>query len=143
VAKIASGIFGSRAAKRQSQNQILQSTISSNLARDNVLRNATANYGSALVAANRSGGFSPNAFSTSWNNLAADLRQIEYNRIAQNQTALAGGSAGRTSLLNTSIGALSDLSGGKTAALPSSYQSKFLDQSWLGQASGSFGGGYL
>lgn len=155
VAKIASGIFGSRAAKRQSQNQILQSVISSNLVQANALRNATTNYGSALATANRSGGFSPNALSTGWNNLAADLSQAEFNRVAQTQTALAGGSAGRISLLNASIGAVSDLAGDYFTApvtksssplassFSSSYQSKFLDQNWLGQMANPFEGSYL
>jgi hypothetical protein len=142
------GIFGSRVAKRQSRTQILQMAIGSNLQRANALRSAISSYGTALAAANRAGGFSPNAFSNSWSNLAADLRQIDYNQISQNQRALATASAGRMSLINGAIGAFSTLPGGFLrgrmtkipAATPAISQSKFLDQNWLSQMSAPFGG---
>jgi hypothetical protein len=131
--------------------------------RANSLQSATSSYGSALVAANRLGGFSPNSFSTSWNNLSADLRQINYNQVAQNQQALATASAGRMSLLNGVMGALSTLalSAGSSKKTNSSgpaktssgaavqqassdaFQSKFLDQKWIEQMSAPLGGGYV
>jgi hypothetical protein len=154
AAKIAGGIFSNRAAKRQSRNQMLQAAITSNLVRANSLQSAASSYGSALVAANRLGGFSPNSFSTSWNNLAADLRQINYNQAAQNYQALATVSAGRMSLLNGVIGALSTLAlspsspkksrSGINAQQTSSAtsQQKFLDRKWIEQMSEQFGGEY-
>jgi hypothetical protein len=157
VAKIASGIFGSRAAKRQSQSKMLQASIVSNLAQAKAFGGATSGYGGALVAANRSGGFSPNAFSTSWNNVAADFRQIGFNRMAQEQQALATASAGRMSLLNSSTGALFDVAtdylGSHKTSPAASYrptpnlQSKFIDQEWFSQMASPFGqaanwGGY-
>jgi hypothetical protein len=155
AAKMVGGIFGNRVAKRQSQNQMLQSDITSNLMRANTLQSAASSYGSSLVAANRAGGFSPNSLSSGWNNLAADLRQIDYNQAVQNQQALAIASAGRMSLLNGAIGALSILAlssfGSKKAspgaassqASAAPFQSKFLDQKWIEQMSSPFGGGYL
>jgi hypothetical protein len=118
AAKALGGIFGNRTAKRQAQTQQLQASVTSNLARSNLLRNAVAGYGQSLVAANRSGGFSPGAFSSSFSNLAADLRQIDHNHAAQNQQALATASAGRMSLLNSAIGAFTTLADGWAAGAP-------------------------
>lgn len=154
AAKALGGIFGNRAAKRQAQIQQLQASVTSNLARSNLLRNAVAGYGQSLVAANRSGGFSPGALSSSFSNMAADLRQIDYNQAAQNQQALATASAGRMSLLNSAIGAFTTLAGSylgskkgatsasKSSSTPPTYSSKFLDQKWISQMSAPFGGGY-
>jgi hypothetical protein len=136
-AQVLGGIFGNRAAQRQSRDQVLRASISSNLARSQLLRNATAGYGGALLAANRSGGFSPGSLSASFSNLAADLRQIEYNQNAANQGALATASAGRMSLLNSTVGALTTAIAGRRnfkKAPPepfTPYSSKFLDQDWL------------
>jgi hypothetical protein len=149
--KILGGIFGHRAAKRQAQNRMLQASITSNLAQSNILRNATAGYGKALVAANRAGGFSPGAFSSSFSNLATDLWQTMQNRNAQDQQALATASAGRMSLLNGALGAFSDLAtgyrdssktipGAATPVAPAPYLSKFLDQDWIDPMANRFVG---
>jgi hypothetical protein len=143
AAKIIGGIVGNRSAKRQARDQALRASIGSNFARSNLLKTATAGLGSTLAAANRSGGFS--SLSGGWNNLAADLRQIDYNQISQNQQALAAAFGGRMSLLNASVGAVTTLAsarlkprltGSPSTPPPVPYPSKFLDQDWLGQTFG-------
>jgi hypothetical protein len=127
--KMLGGIFANRASKRQAKNQLLQSSIASNLAQVNALQNATIGYGRALVAANRSGGFAPGVFSTSFSNLAADLRRIFTNQLAQNNGALANASVGRMSLLGNAMNVFGNLAG--------SYLSSQMPKSTL------LGGSYL
>jgi hypothetical protein len=151
AAKIIGGIFGSRTASRQAQNLQIQAAITSNLAKANILRNAMAGYGSALLAANRAGGFSPGTLSNSFSNLAADLQQIAYNQSAQEQKALAVASAGHMSLIGNTLDAFSAVAGDHlksrktkipTAAAPTPYTSNFLDQDWLLQMASPFGRSY-
>ncbi|MDR1456653.1 MAG: hypothetical protein LBI34_01170 [Puniceicoccales bacterium] len=100
VGKIFRGIFAKSQANGQAELLNRQGSIQNNLARSNLLGNFTQNYGDALVAANRAGDYSPGTLSGSFNNLAADMRQTNYNRRAAADTAQALQEAGSAFLLD-------------------------------------------
>jgi hypothetical protein len=100
VGKIFKGILGKSQADREADLTNLKGSIENNLARSNLLGNFTQSYGDALVAANRAGGYSPGTFSGSFNNLAADMRQANYNQQAAADTAQSTREAGSASLMD-------------------------------------------
>jgi hypothetical protein len=104
-AKIWSGFLGSKAAKRQAQNQALGADIQRNVIRSNLFQQGIRGYGDALQASQRAGGFGPGAFNSSFGNLAADLRTAQYNWQQQRAQAASAMGAARLSLLTTAADA--------------------------------------